>query len=88
MATKSISAQALGADHGSRKPDAARISDVGLLLDAEARELMRHRSAGGSDDYIKRRAQVVDKLYGAGARDTIRELMKTIKEDDATSRED
>ena len=64
------------------------MSDVAQLMRAEARELMRHRSAGGSDDYIKRRAQVVDRLYGAGARDTIRELMKTIKEDDATSRKD
>lgn len=82
MATKSISAQALGADHGSRKSDAARLSDVGLLLDAEARELMRHRSAGGSDDYIKKRAHVVDRLYGPGARGAIRDLMKTIKQDD------
>lgn len=44
---------------------------------------MRHRAAGGSDDYIRRRAQVVDRLYGPGSRDAIRELMKTIKEDDA-----
>jgi hypothetical protein len=51
-------------------------------MKAEARELIRHRSAGGSDDYIKRRAHVVDKLYGAGARDKIRELMKTIKQED------
>ena len=64
------------------------MGDVELLMRAEARELMRHRSAGGSDDYIKRRAQVVDRLYGQGARDAIREQMKTIKEDDATSRKD
>jgi hypothetical protein len=51
-------------------------------MKAEARELMRHRSAGGSDDYIKKRAKVVDRLYGQGARDAIREQMKTIKEED------
>lgn len=57
------------------------------LLRAEARELNRHRAAGGSDDYIKRRAEVVNKLYGPGARDAIRELMKQMKDEDATSRE-
>ena len=61
------------------------MGDVELLMKAEARELMRHRSAGGSDDYIKKRAQVVDRLYGQGARDAIREQMKTIKEEDASS---
>lgn len=59
------------------------MSDRARLLRSEARELMRHRAAGGSDDYIRRRAQVVDRLYGTGSRDQIRELMKTIKEDDA-----
>ena len=58
------------------------MSDVERLMKAEARELMRHRSAGGSDDYIKKRAQVVDRLYGQGARDAIREQMKTVKQED------
>jgi hypothetical protein len=58
------------------------MGDVERLMKAEARELMRHRSAGGSDEYIKKRAQVVDRLYGQGARDAIREQMKTIKEED------
>ena len=58
------------------------MGDVELLMKAEARELMRHRSAGGSDDYIKKRAQVVDRLYGQGARDAIREQMKTVKQED------
>jgi hypothetical protein len=50
------------------------------LIQAEARELLRHRAAGGSDDYIKKRASVVDKLYGKGSRELIREIMKTMKE--------
>jgi hypothetical protein len=61
------------------------MTDTDLLIKSEARELIRHRSAGGSDEYIKKRALVVDRLYGPGARDAIRSLMKTIKEDDATS---
>jgi hypothetical protein len=61
------------------------MTDTELLIKSEARELIRHRSAGGSDDYIKKRALVVDRLYGPGARDAIRARMKTIKEDDATS---
>lgn len=64
------------------------MSDIAQLLRAEARELMRHKSAGGSANYIAKRATVVDKLYGPGARDAIRELMKTIKDDDAQSCED
>ncbi len=59
------------------------MSDRALLMKAEARELMRHRSAGGSDDYIKKRAQVVDRLYGQGALDAIKAMMRTIKEEDA-----
>lgn len=59
------------------------MDDRARLLRSEARELMRHRAAGGSDDYTRRRALVVDRLYGPGSRDAIRELMKTIKEDDA-----
>jgi hypothetical protein len=52
------------------------------LLRAEARELVRHRAAGGSDDYIAKRALVVDRLYGPGSRNSIRELMKTIEDHD------
>lgn len=59
------------------------MDDRARLLRSEAREIMRHRAAGGSDEYTRRRAQVVDRLYGQGSRDAIRELMKTIKEEDA-----
>ena len=58
------------------------MSDRNQLIKAEARELARHRAAGGSDDYLRKRAQVVDRLYGPGSRDVIRELMKRIKEED------
>ena len=58
------------------------MGDVEHLLKAEARELMRHRAAGGSDAYIAKRAAVVDRLYGPGSRDAIREQMKTIREED------
>jgi hypothetical protein len=54
------------------------MNDIELLMRSEARELVRHIAAGGSKDYIAKRAQVVDKLYGPGARDKIRELMKAI----------
>ena len=58
------------------------MSDRAQLIKAEARELARHRAAGGSDDYLRKRAQVVDRLYGPGSRDVIIELMKRIKEED------
>ena len=58
------------------------MNDRNQLIRAEARELARHRAAGGSDDYLRKRAQVVDRLYGPGSRDVIRELMKRIKEED------
>jgi len=58
------------------------MSDRNQLIKAEARELARHRAAGGSDDYLRSRAQVVDRLYWPGSRDVIRELMKRIKEED------
>lgn len=58
------------------------MSDRNQLIRAEARELARHRAAGGSDDYLRKRALVVDRLYGSGSRDVIREIMKTIKEED------
>ena len=61
------------------------MSDAGQLIRAEARELARHRALGGSDDYLRRRAMVVDRLYGPGSRDVIRELMKRIKEEDEQS---
>lgn len=56
------------------------MSDRTKLIRAEARELARHRAAGGSDDYLRKRAQIVDRLYGPGARDAIRVLMKTIEQ--------
>ena len=54
---------------------------IGILLNAEARELVRHIAAGGGKDYVSKRALVVDKLYGPGSRDKIRELMKTISKE-------
>ena len=59
------------------------MADTDQLIRAEARELARHRALGGGDEYLKRRALVVDRLYGQGARDAIREQMKTIREEDA-----
>jgi hypothetical protein len=50
------------------------------LIRAEAREMHRHRAAGGSDDYIKKRAAMLDRLYGPGAKDAVREYMRQIKE--------
>lgn len=58
------------------------MDDITYLLRAEARELLRHKAAGGSDEYIKRRAQVVDRLYGPGSRDVIRELMKEMRREE------
>ena len=57
------------------------MSDREQLIRAEAREIRRHIAAGGSKDYPAKRALVVDRLYGPGSRDQIRELMKTIEED-------
>jgi hypothetical protein len=57
------------------------MGDITLLLRSEARELVRHIAAGGSKDYIAKRAQVVNKLYGPGAWDKIRELMKAIPDE-------
>lgn len=82
MEAQSNRSHAMGTAHGSGQYDAARFSDASILLVAEARELVRHRSAGGSDEYVKKRALVVNKLYGECARDAIRELMKTIKQED------
>jgi hypothetical protein len=50
------------------------------LIRAEAREMHRHRALGGSDEYIKKRAAMLDRLYGPGAKDAVREYMKQIKE--------
>jgi hypothetical protein len=58
------------------------MSDREQLIRAEAREIRRHIAAGGSKDYPAKRALVVDRLYGPGSRDQIRELMKTIEEDE------
>ena len=57
------------------------MDDTTRLLNAEARELVRHITAGGGKDYVSKRALVVDKLYGPGSRDKIRELMKTINDE-------
>jgi hypothetical protein len=50
------------------------------LIRAEARELHRHRAAGGSNEYVQARAAILDRLYGLGAKDAVREYMKQIKE--------
>jgi hypothetical protein len=52
------------------------------LIRAEARELARHRSAGGSVEYVKNRGAMLDKKYWPGAKDQVREMMKTIKQED------
>lgn len=54
------------------------MSDREQLIRAEAREIRRHLAAGGSKDYPAKRALVVDRLYGPGSRNEIRELMKSI----------
>ena len=59
------------------------MSDRDQLLRAEARELNRHKAAGGSADYLRKRAQVVVKLYGAGAVEQVRELMPVVAKGDA-----
>jgi hypothetical protein len=53
------------------------------LIRAEARELHRHRAAGGSDEYVQARAAILDRLYGVGAKNAVREYMKQIKEGNA-----
>jgi hypothetical protein len=58
------------------------MNDGQRLLLAEARELVRHRSAGGSVEYVKNRGAMLDKNYWPGAKDQVREMMKTIKEED------
>ena len=57
------------------------MSDREQLIRAEAREIRRHLAAGGSKDYPAKRALVVDRLYGPGSREQIRELMKTIEDE-------
>jgi hypothetical protein len=53
------------------------------LIRAEARELHRHRAAGGSDEYVQARELVLNRLYGFGAKNAVREYMKQIKEGNA-----
>jgi hypothetical protein len=53
------------------------------LLRAEARELNHHKAAGGGPDYLRKRALVVAKLYGAGAVERVRELMPVVADGDA-----
>lgn len=57
------------------------MNDRDQLIRAEAREIRRHLAVGGSKDYAAKRALVVDRLYGPGSRDQIRELMKTIEDE-------
>lgn len=58
------------------------MTDTQLLLRSEARELVMHIALGGSKEYVAKRALVVDRLYGPGSRDVIRELMKTIRDEE------
>ena len=59
------------------------MNDLDQLMRAEARELNHHKAAGGSADYLRKRALVVVKLYGAGAVERVRELMPLVAEGDA-----
>jgi hypothetical protein len=59
------------------------MTDCDRLIRAEARELNRHKAAGGSADYLRKRALVVARLYGAGAVEQVRELMPVVAVEDA-----
>ena len=56
------------------------MNDLDRLLRAEARELHRHKALGGGADYLRKRALVVNRLYGPGAVEKVRALMKTIEQ--------
>ena len=58
------------------------MSDRAQLLRAEARELNRHKAAGGSAEYLRKRALVVGRLYGPGAVEQVRDLMPVVAEEE------
>ena len=56
------------------------MSDLDQLIRAEARELHRHRAAGGSDEYLDEREKHFVRLYGIGAKDAIYKYMHELQE--------
>jgi hypothetical protein len=59
------------------------MNDLERLLRAEARELHRHKALGGGADDLRKRALVVNRLYGPGAVEKVRALMPVVAEGDA-----
>ena len=55
-------------------------SDRVILEQAEARELYRSWSWSKNRDLIRARLERAERIYGAGARDRIREYMNRIKD--------
>ena len=56
------------------------MTDLDQLIRAEARELHRHRAAGGSDDYLDQRERQFVRLYGSGSKDAIYKYMHELQE--------
>jgi len=59
------------------------ISNAGdrvILEQAEARELYRNWESSKNRDLIRARLERVERIYGIGARDRIREYMNRIKD--------
>jgi hypothetical protein len=55
-------------------------SDRVILEQAEARELYRNWEGSKNRDLIRARLERVERIYGIGARDRIREYMNRIKD--------
>jgi hypothetical protein len=55
-------------------------SDRVILEQAEARELYRNWESSKNRDLIRARLERAERIYGAGARDRIREYMNKIKD--------
>ena len=55
-------------------------SDRVILEQAEARELYRNWEASKNRDLIRARLERAERVYGAGARDRIREYMNRMRD--------
>ena len=55
-------------------------SDRVILEQAEARELYRTWETNKDRDFVRGRLERVERIYGTGARDRIREYMNRIKD--------
>jgi hypothetical protein len=55
-----------------------------VLLKGEARVLYHHWRATGDKASVDRRLAVIDKVYGAGAQQRVRMLMRDIKRETET----